>query len=161
MTLAATCLCLLTRTGPSGEREVLLGLKKTGFGTGKIVGLGGHIERGESVAQAVVREVMEESGILVEPTDLRALGLIVFRFPNRPQWDMLVTVFVADRFSGKPDESDEVVPEWFGVDKLPYERMWSDARQWLPRILAGERVIADIVFAADNQTVAETRFSEA
>jgi 8-oxo-dGTP diphosphatase len=160
MTLTATCLCLLTRTGPSGGREVLLGLKKTGFGTGKTVGLGGHVERGESVVQATVREVKEESGILVEPVDLRGLGVIAFRFPARPQWDLLVTIFVADRFTGQPAESDEIVPQWFPVDQLPYEQMWDDARYWLPRVLAGERVTADITFADDSQTVAEARFGE-
>jgi 8-oxo-dGTP diphosphatase len=139
---------------------VLLGLKKTGFGTGKIVSLGGHIEHGESVVQAAVREVREESGILVEPVDLRGLGVIAFRFPARPQWDLLVTVFVADRFSGKPEESDEITPEWFPVDQLPYARMWDDARYWVPRILAGERVTADITFAQDSETVAEARFGE-
>lgn len=160
MTLSATCLCLLLRTAPSGAREVLLGLKKTGFGTGKVVGLGGHIERGESVVQAAVREVKEESGILVEPVDLRGLAVITFRFPARPQWDMLVTVFVTDRFSGQPAESDEIAPQWFPVDRLPYEQMWGDAQHWLPRILAGERLTAVITFADDNQTVADVQYGE-
>lgn len=160
MTLTATCLCLLTRTGPSGGREVLLGLKKTGFGTGKIVGLGGHVEPGESVVQAAVREVKEESGVLVEPVDLRGLAVLAFRFPARPEWDLLVTVFVAHRFSGRPAESDEVAPRWYPVDRLPYEQMWDDARHWLPRVLAGERLTADISFADDNETVAKAEFGQ-
>ena len=52
MPLTSTCLCLITRTGGDGTREVLLGHKKTGLGTGKIVGLGGHVEPGESAAEA-------------------------------------------------------------------------------------------------------------
>ena len=36
-------LCFLLRDAGNGT-EVLLGLKRTGFGTGKIVGLGGHVE---------------------------------------------------------------------------------------------------------------------
>jgi 8-oxo-dGTP diphosphatase len=58
--LTSTCLCLLTRTGGDGAAEVLLGYKKTGFGTGKIVALGGHVEPGESAAEAAAREVKEE-----------------------------------------------------------------------------------------------------
>ena len=65
MALTQTCLCLLTRTGGDGEPEVLLGHKKTGLGTGKIVALGGHVEERETAIQAAAREVKEESGIAV------------------------------------------------------------------------------------------------
>src|SRR5215472_3354734 len=59
-----TCLCLVRRQTTRGP-EVLLGLKKTGFGAGKWVGLGGHVEPGEKPVAAAVREVEEESGLLV------------------------------------------------------------------------------------------------
>lgn len=160
MSLTSLCLCYLTRASDAAGPEVLLGLKKTGFGAGKIVGLGGHVELGESPAQAVVREVMEESGIRVDPSQLRELGAVTFRFPTRPEWDSIVSVFGADRFSGRAEESDEIAPEWFPFDALPLTKMWDDARLWLPRVLAGERVTAEIVFAEDCETVAEARFSE-
>lgn len=159
MSLTSLCLCYLTRESAAGP-EVLLGLKKTGFGAGKIVGLGGHVEPGESPAQAVVREVEEESGIRVDPSHLRDLGVVTFRFPARPEWDAVVWVFGADRFSGLAVESDEIVPEWFSFDELPLTKMWDDARLWLPRVLAGEYVTAEIAFAEDCATVAEARFDE-
>jgi 8-oxo-dGTP diphosphatase len=139
---------------------VLLGVKKTGFGAGKIVGLGGHVEPGESPLQAVVREVMEESGIRVDPDQLRELGVARFRFPARPSWDSVVWVFGADRFSGEAVESDEIAPAWFPFDDLPLAKMWDDARLWLPQLLAGEYVTAEITFAEDCETVAEARFGE-
>ena len=58
--MTRTCLCLIRRTTAGGP-EVLLGLKKTGFGQGRWVGLGGHIEDGEKPAEAAAREVAEES----------------------------------------------------------------------------------------------------
>ena len=33
--------------------------------------------------------------------------------------------------------------------------MWDDARYWLPRVLAGERLRATFTYAADCETVAE------
>ena len=55
--MTRTCLCLIRRHA-GGRAEVLLGLKKTGFGAGKWVGLGGHIEDGEKPVSAAVREVL-------------------------------------------------------------------------------------------------------
>ncbi|MFI9103793.1 8-oxo-dGTP diphosphatase [Streptomyces fildesensis] len=160
MSLTSMCLCYLTRVSDAAGPEVLLGVKKTGFGAGKLVGLGGHVEPGESPLQAVVREVMEESSIRVEPAQLRELGVVTFRFPARPGWDSVVSVFGSDRFSGEAEESDEIAPEWFPFDDLPLARMWDDARLWLPRVLAGEYVTAEISFAEDCETVSGARFGE-
>src|ERR1700722_2077000 len=82
--LTQTCLCLLTRLSGDGEPEVLLGYKKTGLGTGKVVALGGHVEERETAAQAAAREVKEESGIAVAADSLREAAHITFLFPTRP-----------------------------------------------------------------------------
>jgi 8-oxo-dGTP diphosphatase len=158
MSLTPMCLCYLTRTSDDGTAEVLLGVKKLGFGAGKIVGLGGHVDPGESPAQATVREVAEESSIHVDPAWLREMGEVTFRFPARPEWDSVVSVFSADRFEGEAVESDEIAPQWFPFEDLPLTKMWDDARLWLSRVLAGERVIAEITFDEDCETVAEARF---
>jgi 8-oxo-dGTP diphosphatase len=152
--LRSTCLCLLTRTASDGPREVLLGHKKSGLGRGKIVGLGGHVEPGESVAEAAVREVKEESDLCVASAALTEAGHVTFLFPFRPSWGMTVVVFTATEWSGEPAESEEIRPQWFPVGSLPLDRMWDDARHWLPRILAGERLRAAFSYADDNETVA-------
>ncbi|MGH3250428.1 MAG: 8-oxo-dGTP diphosphatase [Trebonia sp.] len=154
MPLTATCLCLLTRTGGDGTPEVLLGHKKTGLGTGKIVGLGGHVEPGESAAEAAVREVKEESGIRVAPGSLAAAAHLTFLFPAHPSWDMDVEIFTTADWAGQAAESEEISPHWFPVAALPFDRMWQDAPRWLPRVLAGERLRATFTYADDNETVA-------
>ena len=154
MPLTSTCLCLLTRTGGDGAAEVLLGYKKTGFGTGKIVALGGHVEPGESAAEAAAREVKEESGIRVAPGALTAAASLTFLFPAHPSWDMDVAIFTSADWSGEAAESDEIRPQWFPVAALPFGQMWDDAPHWLPRVLAGERLRAVFSYAPDNETVA-------
>jgi 8-oxo-dGTP diphosphatase len=151
--ITRTCLCLITRT-VAGHREVLLGLKKTGFGAGQWVGLGGHIEAGENPVAAVVREVEEESGLIVAPGDLDRVASLTFRFPARPAWDQTADVYATAAYQGEPADSDEIAPRWFGVDALPLDGMWDDARYWLPPVLAGRRVIAEVTFADDCATVA-------
>jgi 8-oxo-dGTP diphosphatase len=147
-----TCLCLIRRHAADGP-EILLGLKKAGFGAGKWVGLGGHIEPGEKPVAAAVREVAEESGLLVPADSLQHAASIEFRFPSRPSWDQTAEVFVTSVFQGTATESDEVAPRWFAEDSLPLELMWDDARYWLPRVLAGEHVDVVITFADDCATV--------
>jgi 8-oxo-dGTP diphosphatase len=151
--LRSTCLCLLTRSR-DGTREVLLGHKKTGLGTGKIVGLGGHVEPGESAVAAAAREVKEESGICVAPDSLVLAAHVTFLFPAHPSWDMDVAIFTTADRVGEAAESEEIRPEWFPVAALPFDRMWDDAPHWLPRILAGERLEATFTYGGDNETVA-------
>jgi 8-oxo-dGTP diphosphatase len=154
MPLTPTCLCLLTRVSGDG-RQVLLGHKKTGLGTGKIVGLGGHVESGESPAEAAAREAKEEAGVCVAPRDLLRAAHLTFLFPVRPLWDMTVDVFTSADWTGDATQTAEITPEWFPVTALPLDRMWDDARYWLPRVLAGDRVRATFSYAADCETVTE------
>ena len=146
-------LCFLLReAGP--RTEVLLGLKRTGFGTGKIVGIGGHVEAGESDAEAVVREVWEEAGVVVRQEDLADAGVVEFLFPTRPEWNMYCRLFTTRRWKGEPAESPEITPEWFDTGALPLHLMWQDAEHWLPAALAGEVHDVVVVLNKDNETVA-------
>jgi 8-oxo-dGTP diphosphatase len=151
--MMATCLCLIRRAGPAGP-QVLLGYKKTGFGTGRWVGIGGHVEPGEKPAQAAAREVAEETSLIVSTDMLEHYASIEFRFPYRPAWDQTAQVYVTSFFEGEAAESDEIAPRWFGEDELPFDAMWDDARYWLPRVLAGQHVAVTVTFAEDCATVA-------
>lgn len=154
MTFTPVTLCFLTRES-AGVPQVLLGLKKTGFGRGKVVGLGGHVEPGETDEEAACREVHEEAGIAVRQEDLRDAGVVAFDFPSRPEWNMRTRLFVAARWTGQPAESAEIRPEWFDVGALPVDRMWQDAAHWLPLVLGGSRLRLTIVLNPDNETVRE------
>ncbi|MGN8131985.1 8-oxo-dGTP diphosphatase [Paenarthrobacter sp. 22069] len=149
-------LCFLLRDGKDGA-EVLLGLKQTGFGRGKIVGIGGHVEPGETDAQAVIREVLEETGVVLRPEDLADAGAVHFVFPARPEWDMKTSLFTARTWEGEPEPSDEILPGWFRVDTLPVDRMWQDADHWLPVVLEGRRVNVVVTMHTDNETVASSQ----
>ncbi|MFQ4149891.1 NUDIX domain-containing protein [Arthrobacter sp. LAPM80] len=155
MTAADVTLCFLLREGQSSE-EVLLGLKKTGVGVGKVVGIGGHVEPGESVVAAICREVAEETSITIGPMDLVPAGTVEFVFPVKPAWDMFTTVFLCRKFSGDAVESSEIAPQWYPVDQLPHAQMWADAIHWLPAFLSGERGHWRVVLNDDNETVASS-----
>jgi len=71
MNTLETTLCLL-----KNDNQILLAMKKRGFGEGKYNGVGGKIDKGETPEQAMIREVQEE--ILVTPTKYEKVGFIEF-----------------------------------------------------------------------------------
>ena len=71
--------------------------KKQDANAGKWIGLGGHVESGESPDDCVVREVFEESGLRLTSFQIR--GIITFCQEGRDAEYMFL--YTADGFSGE------------------------------------------------------------
>jgi len=155
--LPEVCVTYLLRESPDGT-EVLLGRKKFGLGEGNLVGPGGKLEPGESPADAAVREVLEEVSISIRPQDLMLVGELTYPFTHHPKFSQKSWAFVCREWEGEPVESDELVPEWHLLEAIPLDRMWDDARFWLPTALAGQFVRATFIFGADARTVASSDY---
>ncbi|XP_021266964.1 7,8-dihydro-8-oxoguanine triphosphatase [Numida meleagris] len=112
--------------------RVLLGMKKRGFGAGLWNGFGGKVQPGESIEDAARRELLEESGLTVDT--LQKMGQITFEFVGNSEL-MEVHIFRADQFHGEPTESDEMQPQWFQLDEVPFKQMWPDDIYWFPLVL--------------------------
>ena len=118
--------------------RVLLQLRADGlFGGGLWNAPGGHVEDGESPAEAAMREVREETGLMVR--DLLDHGVLTFYFGDATEPTYTVHVCSTERFEGDPRASKEGRLEWFRDDRLPYDRMFPDERHWVPHLLAGRR----------------------
>lgn len=48
-------------------------------------------------------------------------------------------MFRVTRFEGEPTETDEMRPQWFELDKIPFEKMWGDDVHWYPLFLRREK----------------------
>ena len=130
--------------------RVLLGMKKRGFGKGRWNGFGGHVERGEAIEEGARREIKEEAGL--EVGKLSKHGVIEFK--RRGKQEILeVHVFGTDAFSGEPTESEEMKPQRFDVDKIPYSQMWSDDKHWLPLFLQGKKFTAKFLFGQGDRVL--------
>ena len=132
------------------KNRILLAMKKRGFGAGKWNGAGGKIEAGETVAGAAVRELHEETGVAISPESLEPRGILHFNFPQKPEWDRDVHVFVFYGYKGGFIETDEMRPEWFDIDTIPYDDMWEADRYWLPRVIEGESVEFEFYIGNDG-----------
>jgi len=130
-------------------------MKKRGFGVNRYNGFGGKLDGDETLEEALVRELNEEVGISVLPEHLRKVAELTFIFPHKPEWSQIVHVYFFEQWLGEPMESEEMRPDWFHQDKLPYEKMWPDDKYWLPEVLQGKYVTARFVFANDQSTILE------
>jgi 8-oxo-dGTP diphosphatase len=125
--------------------KLLLIVKKRGLGAGKVNAPGGRIEAGETPEQAAVRETQEEVGLT--PSGLRFAGRLDFAFTDG--YSLSCRVFTAGGYSGTLTETDEAAPFWCGESEIPYGRMWSDDRLWIPLMLDGRGFDAQFVFDGD------------
>lgn len=115
-------------------KQILLGLKKRGFGVNKWNGFGGKVEPNEEILDAAVRELKEESCINVKKHDLKNVAHLEFTFEGEPLL-MDVRVFSSTVFEGSAEETEEMLPQWFDYDKIPFDDMWLDDRYWFPYLL--------------------------
>ena len=130
-------------------------MKKRGFGKDKYNGFGGKVKDGESVADAVIRELYEEIGVKTTKDYLEKLGELTFVFPYKEEWNQLVHVFVIKKWDGEPSESEEMAPGWFEHKNIPFEKMWQDDKHWMPLVLQGKKLEATFIFEADNESIAD------
>jgi len=132
------------------DGQILLPMKKRGFGQGLYNGVGGKVEAGETVEQAAVRECQEEIGIT--PINFEKFAINHFDILHKGERSHLVVhIFLATDYTGKLQESDEMKPFWWSTDSIPFEKMWADDLFWLPRILKGEKLECYFDFDDNNK----------
>lgn len=147
-----TTLCFLTK-----EDEILLAMKKRGFGEGKWNGVGGKQNPGEDILKTAIRETFEE--IEVTPVGMELVAVLNFYFLNNPEWNQQCSVYITKTWEGEPKETEEMRPQWYNKKELPFEAMWPDDKFWIPLVLNGTKVNAEFMFD-ENNTMLESNVVE-
>jgi ADP-ribose pyrophosphatase YjhB (NUDIX family) len=111
----AAAFLVLTNNG----KILLLRRCNTGYQDGNYSLVSGHFAGGETAAQCIAREALEEAGITININDLKVLNIIHRLATDREYFDVFIS---ADKWTGEitnmePDKCDEL--KWFGLNDLP------------------------------------------
>ncbi len=140
------------------ENEICLAMKKRGFGVGNWNGYGGKMEEGERIESAAIREISEESGVVVDEKVLSKVACINFHFKDGKHFE--THIFIAHTWEGEPRETEEMRPAWFTFDSIPYDEMWGPDAYWLPRVIGGEKIQGDVWFGEDGKSAEKMEWNE-
>jgi len=151
LTIQAT-VCFILR-----DHEVLLLKKSKGlFGQGKWNAPGGKILPNEEPQTCAVREVFEETGLIVENTE--QIGLLHFyKNSQRENPDWIVHAFLAHQSIGGPIDGREGRLKRFKIDALPFDEMWEDDQYWCRLALEGTRLEGWFYFSGDFENLIDHR----
>ncbi len=131
--------------------KILLAMKKRGFGQGRWNGYGGKVLENETIEQAMLRESFEEAKIIPKRFEKRAI--LNFRFPHNQELNCDVHIFKATEFEGEPQETEEMKPEWFEIEKTPLDSMWSSDKYWYPLFLQDKTFKGKFVFDNEDNVI--------
>ena len=101
------------------DRQILL-LRRfnTGYEDGKYSVVAGHIEAGETVTQAAIREAYEEVGVVLEPADMQVVHVMHRRSDDeRVDFFVLVDHWNSEITNKEPQKCDAL--SWVLMDALP------------------------------------------
>ena len=126
-TVELTNMCMIR----DGGRVVVIDRKKKDWPG--ITFPGGHVEAGESFADAVIREVREETGL-----EIRSPRLCGIKDWTENGCRYVVLLYQATRFSGELASSEEGEVRWEDLERLPSLKLSLDMQDMLRVFLEPE-----------------------
>lgn len=87
----------------------------------KWIGVGGKFEEGESPEECALREVKEETGLIMNSWEYR--GVVTFVSDQYEAESM--HLFTSSDFSGTLTDCDEGVLEWVPIETIPSLPLWT------------------------------------
>jgi 8-oxo-dGTP diphosphatase len=115
---------------------------------GMYLPIGGHVELGEGVEEAAIREVKEESGIKIQTVDLR--GIIYLRSQNTEEYDNIIFLFTSKDFSGEPKPGREGKFEWVSIDEFKKINLYEGDKIFLKLLMKHDFFVIDFLYKGFN-----------
>lgn len=149
-----TTLCYIEQ---EGKYLMLHRVKKHhDINAGKWIGVGGHVKNGETPEECLLREVKEETGLVL--TAYRLRGLVTFLSDAcEPE---LMCVFTADAFDGEMIECDEGELAWVDKSEVLALPTWEGDRVFLERLLSGDERFFSIKLRYEGDKLVEKKITD-
>ncbi len=149
-----TTLCYIEQ---EGKYLMLHRVKKHhDINAGKWIGVGGHVENGETPEECLLREVKEETGLVL--TAYRLRGLVTFLSDAcEPE---LMCVFTADAFDGEMIECDEGELAWVEKSEVLALPTWEGDHVFLERLLSGDERFFSIKLRYEGDKLVEKKITD-
>lgn len=115
--------------------------------SGKYIGVGGHIEDGETPEECIIREVFEETGLTLKSFKLR--GLLTFTFEHK---DEIAFLYTADDYDGELKvDCNEGELSWVDKTELLSLPLWEGDKIFLKRLVEDEEYFSlKLVYEKDK-----------
>jgi len=101
------------------ENQILLARRfNTGYRDGEYSVPAGHLDGDETVFEAGMREAREETGVIIEPNDMR-FSSVMHRIEGDERVDFFMQVhnWSGEIVNTEPDKCDDL--RWVNLDELP------------------------------------------
>lgn len=149
-----TTLCYIEK---EGKYLMLHRVKKHhDINAGKWIGVGGHVENGETPEECLLREVKEETGLTLTAYRLRSLVTFLSDICE-PE---LMCVFTADAFDGELIECDEGELAWVEKSEVLGLPTWEGDRVFLERLLSGDERFFSIKLRYEGNRLVEKKVTD-
>ena len=105
------------------EDKILLSRRfNTGYQDGKYSLVAGHVDKGETFTQCLVREAKEEANISVKPEDLKVVHVMQRDSKAEKNNERVDVFFLAEKWDGapankEPHKCDDL--SWFDLEEIP------------------------------------------
>lgn len=129
--------------------------KKHDLNEAKWIGVGGHLEEGESKEEALFREVFEETGLTINSYEYRGELLFV-----NDDFEEIMYLYTSNDFSGKLKECDEGELHWVDKNKIMELNLWEGDKAFLPLLINTKQFIRLKLIYKQSQIVEVTKWEE-
>lgn len=108
--------------------------KENDINSGKYIGVGGHIELGETKEEALIREVKEETNLDV--INYEYFGKVFFKDDD---FEENMYLFTVTEFNGELKECDEGELHWINKENILDVPHWEGDKYFLEKIKNNEK----------------------
>ena len=129
-----TVLCYLERNNQ--YLMLFRNKKKNDLNGSKWIGVGGHLEKGETKEQALIREIKEETGLDIISFAYRGELLFI-----NDDFEEIMYLYTSSDFKGELKECDEGELHWVDKDKIMDLNLWEGDRAFLPLLINSDKFI--------------------